>query len=242
MVYIPFTDIPWGCLVIKKNILLFRGTFDPIHIGHINLVKDAIDLINVDFKRLGMFNELWILPTFIRNRFKSKKKLTDSLHRVRMLHLAFANSGIPAQRLRICTFELDTRNKAGIYKTIKALCKCYPTYTFSVLMGIDQAIQIRSFRYSRNFVREVKCVVNARYGITSATDHEQLRWFVKKPHVFLGVPTTNRNIFSGKIRRVLSNFSVEDVIKSKRLHIDLVPEVEEYIKDNNLYFNTYYGD
>ena len=239
LVCISFTDIPWRCLMIKKNILLFRGTFDPIHIGHINLVRDIIELINVDFKRLGMFDELWVLPTFTHNRFKNKKELTDALHRVRMLHLAFANSEIPAQKLRVCTFELDTRNKAGVYKTIKALYKCYPTYTFSVLMGIDHAAQIRSFRYSRKFVREVKCVVNARYGLTSATDHGQLRWFVKKPHVFLGVPTTNRNIFSGKIRRVLSKFSVEDIIKKKRLHTDLVPEVEEYIIDNDLYFNTY---
>ena len=228
--------------MIKKNILLFRGTFDPIHIGHINLVKNIVELINVDFKRLGMFNEVWILPTFTHNRFKNKKRLTDGLHRVRMLHLAFANSGIPAQRLRICTFELDTRNKAGIYKTIKALYKCYPTYTFGVLMGIDHATQIRAFRYSRNFVREVKCVVSARYGLTSVTDHGQLRWFVKKPHVFLGVPTTNRNIFSGKIRKVLSKFSVGDVVKKKRLHIDLMPEVEEYIRDNNLYFKTHYGE
>ena len=224
--------------MVKKNILLFRGTFDPIHIGHINLVKDIVELMTVNYKGLGTFNELWVLPTFTNNRFKSKKKLTDGLHRVKMLHLAFASSGIPAQRLRVCTFELDTRNKAGVYKTVKALYRCYPTYTFGVLMGIDHAIQMRSFRYSRNFVREVKCVIKARYGFTSATDHGQLRWFVKKPHVYLGIPTTNRNIFSGKIRRVLSKFSVGDVIKKKRLHTDLVPKVEEYIINNNLYFNT----
>jgi len=224
--------------MFRKRVLLFRGTFDPIHIGHINTVKDVLELMRINYKGLGTFNELWILPTFTSNKFGNKRKLTDGLHRTKMLHLAFVNSGIPIQKLRVCTFELDTKNKAGVYKTIKALYKCYPTYTFGMLMGIDHAIGIRAYRYSRNFVREVKCVIKARYGFTPVTVHKQSQWFVKKPHIYLGGLAINRNIFSGKIRKTLSKFSIEDIVKNKRLHVDIVPEVEKYIRNNNLYFNT----
>lgn len=225
--------------MIEKNILLFRGTFDPVHTVHTSIIKDVLELMRINYKRLEMFNELWILPTFVDDKLKNRKDLIDGSHRINMLHLALTSFKVPLRRLRICSFELDTKNKAGLYKTISALHKCYPTYTFGVLMGMDCASHIRLLKHSRKFVREVRCVVKARYGYHSIHNaFGQLKWFSKKPHLYLAALPSNRNIFSGKIRKFLGNLSPGEFKRNERLHMDLLPEVGEYILDNNLYFGT----
>lgn len=217
----------------NKNVLLFRGNFDPIHIGHINTIKDMLELMDVDYKGLGRFNDLWVLPTYRIN--KSGK---DGIHRMNMLHLSLLNNITLNPRLKICTLELDMHNTASLYKTLVFFNKHYPTYNFSILMGANKALSIRGLKYSRKLVRETTFVVRSMYGYNSSRySSGNYRWFVKPPNIYLSktqIKQEDRNVFSSKIRNYISSIHIDTTQKYK----DLTTSVQEYILTNNLYRGT----
>jgi nicotinate-nucleotide adenylyltransferase len=62
--------IIWGYFLFKdrkESVALFGGSFDPPHFGHRAVVKEALEILNVD--------RLIIIPTFL-NPFKSKSHLS----------------------------------------------------------------------------------------------------------------------------------------------------------------------
>ncbi|MGL4951223.1 MAG: adenylyltransferase/cytidyltransferase family protein, partial [Mycoplasma sp.] len=59
------------------KILIFGGSFDPIHLGHVNIVKNTIEYIGVDFTI--------IIPTKVSH---GKRLDSSSQQRIEMLEIA----------------------------------------------------------------------------------------------------------------------------------------------------------
>lgn len=217
--------------MIDKKILIFRGEFDPIHVGHTNTVRYITKLVETNHKNLGKYDELWILPVYKYGGFKSysKRDLTDGLHRINMLHMAFRDALFDTKKLKICTIELDTKNTSGFYKTIQSLRKYYPTYSFGIIMGMDCAKQIRCFRHSRRLVNENQCIVIARCGYKLMSRDRYYKWFISAPHIYLGVNPTSHSVASTRIRGLIA--------AGNKIHHDLPRGVQDYINDNRLYSN-----
>jgi nicotinate-nucleotide adenylyltransferase len=213
-----------------SKILLFRGAFDPIHKGHINTVKEVLELMDAGYKGLDKFDEVWLLPLY-----KDDTLFTSITHRINMLDLAILDSSLPAHKLKICTFEIDTKNKAGLYKTLVAIHKQYPDHTFGLLMGSNQALYMRYERYSRTLLRETQCVIKKRAGYIYFGDSGYSKWFFRKPHIYLGKPLSKYEFSSKKIKKDLANLNVETLKLNQSLHKDLTGFVQKYILDNNLY-------
>ena len=72
-----------------KKIILFYGSFDPIHNGHIKIAQEALKLIKGDKLYFGL------------NKNSNSKNLTPFSKRKKMLELAIKNKKKFMQQLKI---------------------------------------------------------------------------------------------------------------------------------------------
>ncbi len=106
-----------------KTIILFGGSFDPIHYGHLNMAKKAL-------KQRSAF-ELWFIPTLI-SPFKDSS--SDFKNRVTMIEMMIKKES----SMKVCTIENELPSPSYSINTVEALIKKYPDYQFEWLIGDDQ--------------------------------------------------------------------------------------------------------
>ncbi|MBO5975296.1 MAG: nicotinate-nucleotide adenylyltransferase [Paludibacteraceae bacterium] len=105
------------------NIVLFGGSFNPIHNGHLALARYMSQQNNVD--------EVWLLLS-PQNPLKHLQMVSNE-HRIEMIRIAIRN--VP--KLKLCDIELSLPKPNYTYETLRVLKKKYPEYSFSLLIGED---------------------------------------------------------------------------------------------------------
>lgn len=114
------------------RIAILGGSFDPIHNGHIQIAKYAKRLLGID--------EVWFMPTF--DTPLKEKKLSSFEDRANMVRYAIA----PYRYMKLCTLEKESAGKSYTVDTVRKLQALYPNYSFSWLIGSDQARQIEKWK------------------------------------------------------------------------------------------------
>lgn len=114
------------------NILLYGGSFNPIHISHLQCLNKAIEKHHFD-QVLMILNYQAV--------HKENNNLIDSSHRYKMLELALEESNLD-HIVEISSVELDAKKAMYTYDTILLLKEKYPTAKFYFLIGYDQANQL----------------------------------------------------------------------------------------------------
>lgn len=110
-----------------KKIGLFGGTFNPVHNGHVRLLKTADESM--------CFDELIVMPSKIPPH-KKAEGLVSGKHRVNMLGLAFEDSG----KVSVSDYELKRRGKSYSVYTLRYLKKQYPDDKLYFIMGSDMLL------------------------------------------------------------------------------------------------------
>lgn len=129
----------------RKDIAIFGGTFDPVHIGHYEIVKYFVDNYIVD--------EVWILPSYEspHKDIDTKKSFDD---RVNMLKLEFND----LKSVVINTFEEDyyntTKEKTYSYEVLNALKKKYLNCRFHFVVGFDSIKNIHTWHNYVDLIRD----------------------------------------------------------------------------------------
>ena len=97
-----------------KKIGLFGGSFDPIHKGHIEIAKHAIEQLQLD--------EVQFIPT--KNNPWKNQSCANAKERLHMIHIAI--EGYP--KLSVNTIELENKNDEKNYTihTLKKITKQNP--------------------------------------------------------------------------------------------------------------------
>ena len=120
---------------MKKNIGLYFGTFNPIHVGHLIIANNMVENSNLD--------EIWMVVT-PHNPFKKKSSLLDNHHRYEMVYVATESYDkiIPSD----IEFKLPQPNYT--VNTLAHLQEKYPDYQFSLIMGEDN---LKGFHKWKNY-------------------------------------------------------------------------------------------
>jgi nicotinate-nucleotide adenylyltransferase len=130
--------------------LLYGGTFDPVHHGHLIPCRHARELLNAD--------SVTLLPARI-SPHKSATVSASADHRLAMLHLAIAGEN---------GFAIDPREltRPGPSFTIDTVRDLTATSadTFTLLIGADQLKLFATWREVQEILRLVKVAVLARPG------------------------------------------------------------------------------
>lgn len=196
--------------MIKTGI--FGGAFNPVHNGHVNLAKEAIEQLKL--------RKLLIIPTF-ESPHKATKLLSFET-RAEMCRLAF--EGI-SDKCEVTVSDIE-RQMGGVsytINTIRELSKQLPGEQLFLLIGGDMLFSFREWYKYESILKESKVCAVARGG-DSFTDMLEFATEMGRVKV---LPTNIVDVSSTEIREKLA--AGADISQ-------LVPQkVAEYIAKNDLY-------
>ncbi len=135
----------------KKEILLYFGSFNPIHIGHLAIANYLVEYTQA--------NELWFVVT-PQNPLKKSSTLIDDRVRQHLVQLAIGD--YPKFRVSDIEFYLPKPNYT--VTTLAYLAEKYPDYNFSILIGGDNLETFHKWKNYEVILKNYKIYVYRRPG------------------------------------------------------------------------------
>lgn len=134
------------------KIAVFGGAFDPIHLGHENVITSLLTASLVD--------EVWLMPA---GQHPFDKNMSSAAHRLAMLQLVLDQHHI-AHRLKIDTTELDSNQPSYSFNTLEKLKSQYPQHNFKWVMGTDNLAAFSKWFNHAKLLEQYGVLVYPRAG------------------------------------------------------------------------------
>lgn len=198
-----------------RKIGIMGGSFDPVHNGHLLIAENAYEQLALD--------EVRFIPTG-RSPHKQGKKVTDGVHRLRMVELAIADN--PAFLADERELRSDTLSYSCI--TLQELHKTSPNDEFYFIMGGDSLRDFKTWYHPEQICSCATLVA----AIRDDCDREHLMAYAKELEELFSanvrlIRTPNLSVASSELR---SRVAAGETIRYQ------VPEaVRKYIGNNHLY-------
>lgn len=198
------------------KIALFGGTFNPVHIGHIQIAKTILN-------RYPELEQLIFMPNHIP-AYKNQKDVADGDMRLAMLLLAAKD--LP--KTMVSDMEIKRKGYTYTVDTLAQIRKKNPNLEISFLIGDDSLFHLHMWHEFEQLAGLCKILVVAR-GENRLAIETYIRQFCDRyPGFSINyVEMEKVNVSSSIIRnRIANGESIEG----------LVPEnVWQYIKEHDLY-------
>lgn len=193
---------------------LYGGTFDPIHLGHLIVIENAINEMNLD--------RVIILPSSNPPHKKHKDKTKADI-RVEMVAEAIKDN----PKIILSTFESTDNVVRYTHDTLEYFTSKLPNHEIFYIMGEDSFVTIDTWRNYEKIL-DYNIIVFARSGIDNNSTLIKKVDKIRKdnPNIYL-IDILNINISSTLIRTL----SKED----KSIKYLVKDEVNYIIKNRNLY-------
>lgn len=131
------------------DILFFGGSFDPVHNGHENILRTALE-----YKK---FDKIIVMPIGSPGHKPSCKA---PFHvRKHLVELAFGDIGV---EMEVSDFEGNSREKSYSYITVDHLKSLYPDSKIYFIIGADSAINMKKWARWEYLAQNVTYLVFAR--------------------------------------------------------------------------------
>lgn len=196
-----------------RHIGLMGGSFNPIHCGHLNMGRAALES--------GVVEQVLFLPS--GNPPHKRAGLEDKVHRLAMARLAVEDEA----GMDVCAEEIEREGVIYTVDTLTILHQKMPGCRFHYLIGADTMRVLHTWRRAEDVIRLCAFLVVMRPG----EDEEQVRlaaehWRGRGADISF-LPARMMDISSTEIReRLARNQTLEG----------LVPySVEAYIRTHGLY-------
>lgn len=193
--------------------ILFGGSFDPIHNGHLNMAKTALQFLPTA--------ELLLIPAAC-SPFKTQNQTAPERHRLTMCRLAV--EGLP--RAAVTDLEFFMEKPSYTVRTVEALQAEKPD-TYYFLCGADAFLSLQRWKEYEKLIGMVTFLAVDRSGTMPeqmVTQKEKVEADGGKV-ILLNMPQVT--VSSTEIRNaILGGRSLERMVP---------PLVEQYINENHLY-------
>ncbi len=200
----------------REKVGIMGGTFNPIHFGHLLLAEAAYEQCALD--------KVLIMPTKNPYYKKISKQITDQT-RVDMVKLAIADN----PHFEFSDLELRNEEMSYTAKTLSLLQEENANADYFFLMGADSLFHLDTWKNPQKIFDMSTIVVASRNDMSLLALESQVDYLDNKYEnvniVILNSP--NLEISSNDIRRRRRAGS--------SIRYFLPKEVEQYIKENNLY-------
>lgn len=196
---------------------IFGGSFDPIHNGHVNLVRQICGKVKLD--------QVIVMPTAI-SPFKqnSERKPAATADRFEMCRLAFADMPF----VTVSDYEISLSEVSYTVNTLRHFRAAYPEDKLFFIMGSDMLL---SFEKWRNYEEILSmCTVIAASREDGEADMDKLEVQaekLRKHGEVLLVSTDAYEMSSTEIR--------EKIIKNQDISCYVPKNVVKYILEHKLY-------
>ena len=192
-----------------RSILLYFGSFNPIHKGHIALAEWVVEQ--------GLCDEL-IFIVSPQNPFKEQEGLAPEFSRYEMCEMACKASRYPEQ-IKVSAVEFVLEKPSYTINTLRYLRENFGSeMKFSILMGADNIENFDKWREYEEILRDYPLLVYPREGYSVEKFADKITFLENAP---------------------LFDYAATDIRKSisegKDFRNRLCAEVANYIIQNNLY-------
>jgi len=185
---------------------LFFGSFNPIHIGHLNIAQLSLEKGNLD--------EVWFIVS-PQNPFKEKKHLAKAAIRLEMIQLAIeGQTGLKASDV-----EFSLPQPSYTIDTLDLLKSKHPNHNFQILLGTDNLANLHDWKSADRLIAENKFVVYPRIG-HQKHDYDQMDnfTFLDLPIIEISSTDIRKRISQGRSHRFMITDKVYQFLKSKDLY------------------------
>jgi nicotinate-nucleotide adenylyltransferase len=206
---------------------IFGGSFDPVHLGHLELARACYDQVRLD--------EVWFTPTAIQPLKHGGPQASDA-HRIEMLKLAIEDPACgpgrsrprqsPRLNWRVCTLEIDRGGYSYTIDTLRQIHEELPESKLYFLMGADSLRDVPTWKEPAEIFRLATPLVVARAG-ESPPDLSAIVPLCPAENPPQRVAMQPINVSSSDIRRrIVARESIEHLVP---------PSVADYIAAHKLY-------
>lgn len=143
----------------RKQIGIFSGSFNPIHIGHLILANYITEFTYID--------EIWFVVT-PHNPLKQINGLADESSRLQMCKIALKGM----EKLKVSEIELSMPKPSYTIDTLDRLKKDYTDLDFSLIIGADNWSKFHLWRDNERIREENKILIYPRLGEELAIDKQ----------------------------------------------------------------------
>ena len=197
-----------------KKLLIYGGTFDPVHKGHKNAFESAKSAVEPDL--------CIIIPNAIPPH-KQSIGLVSGEHRMNMLKLSFGSD----VNIEYSDFELKREGKSYSLYTIQHFCKTYPDYEIYFIVGSDSLCNFHKWYEYEQILKLCTLVcVSRQSGDRTALDDAK-QFLEQKGGKVIICDAEPIEVSSSEIRKMIA----EGADPSCYLEGNVV----KYIYDNSLY-------
>ena len=134
-----------------KRTGIFGGSFNPIHNGHIALVRQLREAAGLD--------EVWLMVS-PQNPLKQQTDLLDDGLRLRMARQALAGD----LHIRVSDYEFHLPRPSYTWNTLQALGQDFPDREFVLLIGGDNWERFPHWYRADDIVHNYRLVIYPRRG------------------------------------------------------------------------------
>ena len=192
-----------------RSILLYFGSFNPIHKGHIALAEWVVEQ--------GLCDEL-IFIVSPQNPLKEQQELAPEFSRYEMCEMACQSSRYP-DRIKVSAVEFVLEKPSYTINTLRYLRENFGSeMQFSILLGADNIENFDKWREYEEILRDYPLLVYPREGYSVEKFADKIKFLADAP---------------------LFDFAATDIRKAIAEGVNfrdkLSAEVAHYIIQNKLY-------
>ena len=192
---------------MKKQVGIFSGSFNPIHVGHMILANYMQQFTYLD--------EVWIVVT-PQNPLKKLSELLNDDLRLAMTKLATDNY----DNLKVCDIEFKMPIPSYTIDTLHQLSSQYTDCEFTLIIGGDNWENFHKWKDYQNILKKYKIIIYPRLG-----DNIEIEERYKDTVMLVRAP----------IVEVSSTFIRNSLHEGKEVRAFVPEKVYEFIVENNLY-------
>lgn len=193
---------------------IYGGTFDPLHIGHVTLADHAVCECGLD--------KLIFMPAYV-SPFKQNKKVSPGIDRYRMIQSILGHN----KAFRVSSYEITKEGPSYTYETLEHWSNMLNGELCFVL-GYDSVVQLDTWYHGEDILRKYPLITARRPDTEDSEGAEKINYFRKKYGANITVLEMKPvDASSTQIRKLAGdNESISGLV---------LPEIEEYIIEHNLY-------
>lgn len=200
-----------------ERIGILGGTFNPVHVEHVALAKNALEELKLD--------KLFVMPTFISPHKNSAPAPAED--RTNMLKIAFSGE----EKIIVSDYEIQKQGKSYTYLTVEHFKNTFDAKLFFICGG-DMLTNFKTWKYPERILNACDLAVFGREEVF--TDYEKEKKYFKERFNkdFIRLSYKGNNASSTKIR-IYSSLGLP--------LLGIAPNgIEEYIKQKGLYGGDVY--
>jgi len=195
-------------LVKGKNIGLFFGSFNPVHIGHMIIANFMVENSDLD--------QMWMVVT-PHNPHKEKKSLARDRDRLHLVNLAIGKN----VNIKASDIEFGLEKPSYTVDTLAYLKEKHPHHTFSLIMGGDNLGTFHKWKNYKTILANHHIYVYRRpgYDLGDLQEHENIS-ILEAPLLTISASYIRKQIKEGKSIQYLVPERVWEYIDGSSMYRD----------------------